>query len=41
VRELYREAFETQSGRAEPKLWALVTLRWGRNEEVSRARHGL
>jgi hypothetical protein len=29
VRELYREAFELASGRVEPKLWALVTLRWG------------
>jgi hypothetical protein len=29
VRELYREVFETEAGRVEPKLWTLVTLRWG------------
>jgi hypothetical protein len=29
VRELYREVFEREAGRVDPRLWALVTLRWG------------
>jgi hypothetical protein len=29
VRELYREVFEREASRSEPRLWSLVTLRWG------------
>ncbi|MDT7878104.1 MAG: hypothetical protein RQ798_00340 [Candidatus Caldarchaeales archaeon] len=29
VRELYKEVFEREASRAEPRLWSLVTLRWG------------
>ena len=29
VRDIYREVFERETGGVDPKLWSLVTLRWG------------
>ena len=29
VRDIYREVFEREAGGVDPKLWSLVTLRWG------------
>ncbi len=29
VKDLYREVFERETGGIDPKLWSLVTLRWG------------
>lgn len=29
VKDIYREAFERETGGVDPRLWSLVTLRWG------------